>query len=84
MDVRIDGKKYVPYSEAIRPPKGRYASDYCYNCGKMNFTTTDSRSKDGFRHRWKMCMSCGYKWRTIEQMYLPKGRPPKGEYYEMS
>ncbi len=76
MEVIIDGVKYVPVTEIpLRPPSGKHASDICKRCGNENFTTKDSRNKDGYRHRRKICNSCGYMWNTIEYMYLPQGRP---------
>ena len=77
MDVIIDGIKYVPITDVpLRPPSGKHPSDICRKCGEESFSTADSRNKDGYRYRRKVCNACGYKWNTIEYAYLPKGRPP--------
>ena len=76
MEVIIDGIRYVPMTEVcVRPPSGKHPSDICKRCGNENFGTLDSRNKDGYRYRRKICNSCGYKWNTIEYMVLPQGRP---------
>lgn len=76
MEVKINGERYVPISEVpLRVRSGKHPSDICRRCGEENFHTTDSRNKDGYRVRSKKCLSCGYRWKTIEYMYLPQGRP---------
>ena len=78
MEVKIDGEVYVPLSTVpLRMPVGTHPSDVCRRCGEEQFTTLDSRNKDGYRVRRKECLRCGYRWKTIEYMVLPKGRPPK-------
>lgn len=83
MHVVIDGIEYVPVTDIpLRPPSGKHPSDICRKCGEESFSTKDSRNKDGYRYRRKVCLNCGYMWNTIEYMYLPKGRPPSLDDYD--
>ncbi len=80
MEVRINGEIYVPISEVpARPPSGKHPSDICRVCGEEQFRTVNSRNKDGYRVRMKECLNCGYRWKTIEYMVMPQGRPKNFE-----
>lgn len=35
-------------------------------CDPKNWSTVDSRYKDGYRYRRKHCAKCGNKWSTVE------------------
>lgn len=72
--VLINGIEYEPKH---KKPSCKYPSDRCPNCFCIDYVTTDSRGKDGYRYRRKKCLECGKSWNTIEYAYKPKGRPKK-------
>lgn len=41
----------------------------CPKCGKVCKNNKESRIRDGFRVRRKVCIYCGRKWQTIEVVY---------------
>lgn len=41
----------------------------CPKCNNMCKNNKDSRIRDGFRVREKVCVHCGRKWRTVEIVY---------------
>ena len=63
MNVTIDGLEYIPITEQIQLDP----SEYCPECGSINYNTIDSRmTKYGTRRRTKECIECGTRWHTRE------------------
>lgn len=78
IEVKINGETYIPLSQVpLKMRGGKHPSDICRVCESVNYRITNSRSKDGYRTRTKECLSCGYRWKTIETTVLPAGRPLK-------